>query len=288
MTTPGGGGGALPGAPTNLVANAPSSSQVNLSWTDNTTVNVVFLVERAVAGGTFSEIATTAVNATSFTDASVSPSTSYAYRVRARSVDTSQSTDYSNQASTTTSGGGFAPSPPSALQAFGVTATSCQLRWIDASGNEEGFAAQFFDGASWQTFSNLLPDTTSMGVTNLAPGATYRFRIVAFNSFGSSPSNEVSVTTQGDAGPSPPTGFGASRIKKKKVDLRWTDTSDNEDNFEVLVFRNGEWQTLGVVGANATAARVVRLSRLTTYRFGVRACNSSGCSSITEATVTTR
>ncbi len=190
----GGSGGDLAGTPTNLAATAPSSGEVRLSWTDNTTVNVVFHIERAAGGGAYQEVAISSVNATSHSDFGVAPSTSYTYRVRARSTVDGRFTAYSSPASVVTPSGG----------------------------------------------------------------------------------------------PSAPTGLYASRIKKKKVDLRWTDTSPDEDYFDLLYYTGGAWVSYGSMPANSTSVRVINLSRRTVYRLGVRSCRGATCSQIVELTVMTR
>jgi subtilisin family serine protease len=74
----------MPAAPGNLVANAASSSGINLLWTDNSSVESGYIIERkAASGGAFGEIATAPANATSYSDAGVAIGTTYTYRVRA-------------------------------------------------------------------------------------------------------------------------------------------------------------------------------------------------------------
>src|SRR5207249_4021036 len=52
------------GAPANLTATAVSSTQVNLAWTDNSTNEDGFKIERSTDGVTFTQIATVGVNVT--------------------------------------------------------------------------------------------------------------------------------------------------------------------------------------------------------------------------------
>lgn len=92
---------APPAAPTALAATAVSPTQINLSWTDNANNETGFKVERKIgAGGTYSQIALLAADATSFPDTTVSGNTTYFYRVRA--TNTGGDSDYSNEASATT------------------------------------------------------------------------------------------------------------------------------------------------------------------------------------------
>src|SRR5439155_1391241 len=73
-----------PAAPSNLVANAVSMSQINLTWADNANNETGFVVERSPNGtDTWTQIATPAQNATSYNDTGLTASTQYFYRVRA-------------------------------------------------------------------------------------------------------------------------------------------------------------------------------------------------------------
>lgn len=106
----GGGGGnpppSAPSAPSNLAASAASSSQINLSWTDNANNEDGFRIERSSDGTNFSEIATVGANATSFANTGLAAATTYHFRVRA--YNTGGNSAYSNTANATTqtSGGG--------------------------------------------------------------------------------------------------------------------------------------------------------------------------------------
>ena len=71
--------------PSGLIASAPDGVQVTLTWTDNASGETAYEVERSTSGpgGPFTLIATLAANANSYTDAPVSASSEYCYRVRA-------------------------------------------------------------------------------------------------------------------------------------------------------------------------------------------------------------
>jgi len=96
-------------APSSLSAAAVSSSQIDLSWTDNSDNEKGFKIERkAGEGGSFSEIKTVEANAKSYSDTGLSASTTYFYRVKA--YNDAGDSAYSNTASAATqasgSGGG--------------------------------------------------------------------------------------------------------------------------------------------------------------------------------------
>jgi len=75
----------VPNAPSNLVATPVSTTQVNLSWTDNSGNEDGFRIERCTGNGcsNFAQIAQVGANVTSFPDTGLTPNNRYRYRVRA-------------------------------------------------------------------------------------------------------------------------------------------------------------------------------------------------------------
>lgn len=97
------GGGGAPTAPSSLSATAISSSQINLTWTDNASDEDGFEVSRALDSGFSSSPVTTggiAANATSYNSTGLSAVTTYYYRVRATNAFGASS--YSASANSTT------------------------------------------------------------------------------------------------------------------------------------------------------------------------------------------
>jgi galactose oxidase len=89
-----------PAAPTNLIATAASSRQINLSWTDNSNNETGFKVERSSNGTKFKQIANLAAGVITFANTGLAASTTYYYRVRAYNAGGNSA--YSNIASATT------------------------------------------------------------------------------------------------------------------------------------------------------------------------------------------
>jgi hypothetical protein len=93
--------GLTPAAPNNLVATAISTSQINLSWNDNSNNERVFVVEKSANGiSGWITAFTTGTNATSFADIGLASNTTYYYRIKADNPAGSSS--YSNIVSATT------------------------------------------------------------------------------------------------------------------------------------------------------------------------------------------
>jgi FtsP/CotA-like multicopper oxidase with cupredoxin domain len=95
-----GGGGEPPQGPSSLNAVTASSSQIDLSWADNSTDEDGFEIERSTDGSTFSFLTTVAAESTSYSDTGLAASTEYWYRLFA--YNQYGDSGYSNTASATT------------------------------------------------------------------------------------------------------------------------------------------------------------------------------------------
>jgi|GEM_PF-1922861 len=83
--------------PAGLVATASSSSQIDLYWTDRSSDELGFSIERSEGcNGLFEEIAQVGANVTVYSDSDLYPGKYYHYRVRA--FDATRKSSYSNEA----------------------------------------------------------------------------------------------------------------------------------------------------------------------------------------------
>ncbi len=100
--------GTVPTDPSGLTATAASSSQINLSWTDNSGDESGFKIERCAgaACSNFAEIATVSAGVTTYPNTGLTASTLYRYRVRA--YNGTGNSGYSNTAEATTQAGSSA------------------------------------------------------------------------------------------------------------------------------------------------------------------------------------
>ena len=70
-------------APSSLSASPASTSQINLSWTDNSSAESGYQVERSTDNSTWTTIGTTVANATSYASTGLSACQTYYYRIKA-------------------------------------------------------------------------------------------------------------------------------------------------------------------------------------------------------------
>ncbi len=90
----------VPNAPINLAAISTSTSQINLSWTDSSTNESGFIVERSTDGVSFSQIISLSANVTSYSNTGLNASTKYYYRIK--SYNSAGNSTYSLTANATT------------------------------------------------------------------------------------------------------------------------------------------------------------------------------------------
>jgi len=266
---------APPAAPTSLAATAVSSTQVNLSWVDTASNETSYLVERALSGGSYTQIATLAAGATVFQDTTATQLTSYDYRVRA--ANSAGFSAYSAVATVTTPM--TPPAAPSGLTATAVSPTQVNLTWVDNASNETSYLVErAISGGSYTQLASLAADTTSFQNTAATPGTTYNYRVRASNSGGFSAYSAVVTVTTPLAPPTAPSSLTVSPRNSNSVRLAWLDNSSNESNFYVEQQTGSTWTVVSVQSANTTSVNVSGLNSNTAYTFRVRAGNSGGFS----------
>jgi titin len=270
-------------APSNLQAAALSESQLRLTWIDNAGNEGGFKIERSTDGGTtFSQIATTAANLTSYNVTGLSVNTSYTFRVRAYGAGADSA--YSNTASATT----LTISAPSNLAATAVSSTRVNLTWSDNSGSEQGFFIDWStDQVTWVRTVQMVPNLTTYGITILSPGTSYYFRVQANASSGNSTySNVANATTYAV---NAPTGLAVSVVSANQINLTWRDNANNESAYSIERSTNGTtFAVIGTVAVNLTTYSSTGLAVGVLYYYRVRATTTGGGFSAYSNTVSAR
>lgn len=193
----------VPTAPSALGATVAGTTQINLAWTDNSSTETGFRIERRLSGGAWGAVTTVAADVAAYNDTGLTAATAYDYRVYA--VNVAGDSTVSNTASATTNAneGGTVPTAPSSLVASIISSTQINLTWADNSTTETSFRLERKVGAgAWSTAALPAANVTSYSDTGLTASTTYDYRIYAVNATGDSTvSNTASATTQsGDVG----------------------------------------------------------------------------------------
>ncbi|HLP78828.1 MAG TPA: hypothetical protein VK327_18145, partial [Candidatus Paceibacterota bacterium] len=185
------GGPGTPAGPTDLSIANVTGSQISLLWTNNAINATAYLVERSTDNLIFTQIASLAASATTYSDAGLPGSSTYFYRVRASNNGIfslySNTTNATTQLGAPAAPGGLAAIPRNGLAMLswntsgGTPATGYNIKRATASGGPYTVI-----GASVGTTFTDSP---------LANWTAYYYTVFATNAFGeSSDSVRVSVT----------------------------------------------------------------------------------------------
>jgi chitodextrinase len=291
-----------PSAPTNLTANAVSTSQINLSWTASTdNVGVTgYFVERCQGAGctTFTQVASVTGTVTTYSDTGLASNTTFTYRVRATDAAGNLS-PYSNVASATTQ----APQPPTAptnLTATAASASQINLSWT-ASTSNAGIANYLIwqcQGVSCVNFAQIASVAGTVTIYSnigLTANTTYTYEVIAIDTLNnlSAPSNIAGATTQAQQPPTAPSGLTATAISGTQINLAWTASTSNVGLAHYLVERcqGAGCTTFAQIASTAPTSLTYNdtgLTASTTYSYRVRAIdtlnNNSPYSNVATAT----
>jgi subtilisin family serine protease len=258
---------APPAAPNNLAARALTTTQISLSWTDNSSNEDGFKIESKTGTGAFGQIATVGTSVTTLL-VTASGNSSYVFRVRAHNAG--GDSGYSNEAGVTTL------EAPGSLQAVALSSSVVRLSWQDLSTGETGCKVERKLGGGWAQIAVLagenLTEFDTTPVLNVA--ATYRIRACS-DTATSSYSNEAAVTALAAPG-----SLRAVALSGSQIHLTWRDYAVGETGFKVerKIGTAGFVQIAALAGENVTAYDTAPVLNVTvTYR--VRAYNAGGDSS---------
>ena len=317
-----------PVAPSSLTATPVRSTRIELSWVDNSTNETGFVVARSTtSGGPYTDIATLTTNSITFTNTSLTASTTYYYAVRA--INSAGGSANSNEASATTPESDLLIDNKSAsvIGAWSSGTSSTDKYSTDYRFITQGSGANYlkftpyiataaaYDVLEWHPQGNNRTTnaphviTHSLGSTTVNAnqklnGGKWNY-LGTFN-FSVGNSGNVKITdgfpesaqvVMADAikfvqspVPAAPSALTATVVSSSRINLAWTDNSTNET--EIVVARSttsgGPYSDLAILPPGSTSFANTNLSASTTYYYVVRARNGTGSSANTaQASATT-
>ena len=277
-----------PSAPTGLSTFVVSSSEIDLSWTDTSSNENGFIIERSPSvSDSWSEIGSAGTNSTTYSDNGLIPDSTLYYRISA--FNSLGSSGYSNTASATTLG--LPPTSPSQLNAIAVSSSEIDLSWTDNSGNETGFNIERSPNGSdsWQEITTVSDNVTSYPDTGLTSGTAYFYRVAAYNTNGNSDFSNTANATTDEVPPQSPTNLNVASSTYTQIDLSWQDNSNNESGFTIE--RSDDANSWSIVAdslpANSTGYSDNTVSAGMTYYYRLFAFNSAGSSGYSNTAIAT-
>jgi fibronectin type 3 domain-containing protein len=282
-----------PTAPSNVTANAISTTQINLSWTASTSSVGIknYVVQRCQGAGCSNFGPIGSPTTTTFNDTGLTPSTSYSYEVNAVDTQNTSGTNSTPPATATTSAG---PTAPTNVTATAISSTQINLSWTapNSSLGIKNYVVQRCQGAACSNFATIAsPTTTTYSDTPLTAGTSYSYQVSAVDNQSNSGPNSTSASAT--TFPTAPTNVTATAISSSQINVSWTASSSSIGikNYVVQRCQGAACSNFAPI-ATPTAATFsdTGLTAGTSYSYQVSALdtqNNSSANSTPAATATT-
>jgi len=280
-----------PEAPTNVNAEATSSSSILVRW-DAVATAITYKIYRSTSStGIYSPVGNTGNSSTSWTDEGLDRAKTYYYTVVAESE--CEESAKSIYGSATTTNCENTPDAPTNVRAEALSSTELTVSW-DAVNGAKSYNIYTKQGdltsGYYLAWENLTRTTAT--ITGRHPSTTYYFRISAKNDCGEGEMSlpEVSVVTQECNLPAlpDPTSVTATVLSAKIVRLDWNEVS-GAASYTIYrsTNRNSDfWSVSGGTEFKGTSFTDSTLSASTTYYYAVKPINECGKSSYISSVTT--
>jgi fibronectin type 3 domain-containing protein len=264
-----------PNAPILLAVLDYGQTYANMNWSDQSTDEDGFRVEKKQAGGEWQTAGLVGANEVNYNAAGLTPGTEYSFRVFAYNEGGDSGP---TNVQTITTHENNQPSAPTLVQGNATSTTSILLTW-QKQGEPDSFRVERKTSSS--DFSEVIrvaADIEEFENTGLTPNTTYIYRVGAKNEAGTAWSSESDpVTTPFEGAPNAPSNVEAEGVIGFGITLNWTDNSSDEDGFIIRRNTSGHsFQTIDSVDANVTTYYDDLGDAQETYTYRVRSFNEHG------------
>ncbi len=260
-----------PTVPSNLQAVASSTSEIALTWTDNSDNEQTFVLERNKVGtSTYVQVANLNADVEDYTDSGLEPYTLYQYRLKAISnTGLSSSYIFSNQVRTLDA----VPAAPTNLVATLRPDCKVDLTWTDNASNEYRYEViRILDGVT-TTVTTAIPANHQSYVDNIfiTEANTYTYQVIAHSATGlASVEDETELVITAPDGPD----FTFTVVSDGQVDLYWNGVTGGGTYY--LEKKVGStWSALATLAGNVRIYEDGGVSAGQTYEYRIR--SRRGC-----------
>lgn len=253
-------------APTDLTATDNGETEIDLTWTNNSSDEAGFKIERSPDGSTWTLLATVGT-VTSYSDTGLAGLATWYYRVRA--FKGSIYSGYSDTADASTT----FPAPSSLIATVNGS-TEIDLAFTVNSVTQTSFDLErSTDGTNFSTLTSVSSTATTYHDTGLEDGTEYWYKIRAVNGNGdTSFSNTADAQTLLYAPSGLTISGGATEIE---LDLEWTINSSSQTHVLVEKSTDGtNFSQIASLGSSATTYSDTADSGATQYWYRVRVENT--------------
>ena len=260
--------------PVVLTALAVSTSQINLSWTNNSNNVADLYVERSLSSrGPWKRVINVPADATSCANSGLRAATTYYYRLVAND------SPHSNVVSATTLSG-VTDGAPGNLSATATSSNQIDLSWSDNVGDITGFKIERCEGKGCSNFveiASVAANVTSYQNTNLTALTSYSYRVRAYkeSSHYAYSKTASATTSRSTVPPMIPKGLVANAVSSSQINLSWNAEAVDYGAAGFNVFQYGE----RIGSTTGTSYTVKRLTPNTQYCYSLQSFDKAGNSS---------
>jgi len=278
-------------APTNLILTPLGIKKVRITWQDNSNNETYFQIERRQSWETnYTKVGAVPTNTTTFTDSSTALQANWEYYYRVKAYSSANDSSWSVDAYVKTYP--YEITRPTNLAAVSSDVNSIVLTWTDNDYNETQTCIERKVGTNgnFEAYDSIMQsDIKTYTDNNVVIGVTYSYRIrqarpLSDYTIYSEYSNVATVAVTYP--PNAPSNITAVYLTlDKKVQLNWTDNSDNETGF-VVERRDEAFSSVFIqlfptapIGANVTGCFDNTVISGRTYLYRVKAVMNGKSSS---------